>query len=43
VVNTPVAAYGIGPDPIHLDRIKELERENAELRDRIEQYVWETT
>jgi hypothetical protein len=27
----------------YLQRIEELERENAQLRDRIVQYVWETT
>jgi hypothetical protein len=32
------------PSPVALlERLQELERENAVLRDRIETYVWETT
>jgi hypothetical protein len=32
------------PSPIaDLERIEQLERENAVLRDRIEVFVWETT
>ena len=32
------------PSPVaFLERIEELERENAELRDRINDFIWETT
>lgn len=32
------------PSPLmFLERIEELERENAELRDRVTELVWETT